>query len=182
MSDVVDRFRGLAQSFAQRVEGTPDDGWDADSPCDGWKARDVVFHVVNNHRRMAAALADTEAEPLPNDADPKVAWRESYSDLMDKLSDPSSLTKTIPGPMGPMPTEMLIGRLAANDVLVHTWDLARATGQDEQLDQDAVAHAFEGLKRVEAMIRQPGVFGPAVEPPAGADLQTQFLCFLGRKV
>jgi hypothetical protein len=32
------------------------------------------------------------------------------------------------------------------------------------------------------MLRQPGAFGPKVDPPAGADLQTEFLCFLGRRV
>lgn len=30
------------------------------------------------------------------------------------------------------------------------------------------------------MIRMPGVFGPKVEPPPGADLQTRLLCFTGR--
>ena len=34
---------------------------------------------------------------------------------------------------------------------------------------------------MDAMIRQPSVFGPKVEPPNGADVQTEFLCFLGRR-
>jgi uncharacterized protein (TIGR03086 family) len=68
------------------------------------------------------------------------------------------------------------------DVLVHTWDLARAVGGDEQLDADAVAAAYSGLKPMDAMIRQPGVFGPKVDTPAGADVQTEFLNFLGRTV
>ena len=50
------------------------------------------------------------------------------------------------------------------------------------LDQDAVGHAFEGLKPVDAMLRREGVFGEKVEPPEGADQQTQLLCFLGRQV
>ncbi|CAB4600988.1 unannotated protein [freshwater metagenome] len=81
-----------------------------------------------------------------------------------------------------MPAEQILGRLVATDVLVHTWALARAVGGDETLPVDAVEGAYSGLKPMDAMIRQPGVFGPKVEPPAGADLQTEFLCFLGRQV
>jgi hypothetical protein len=35
---------------------------------------------------------------------------------------------------------------------------------------------------MDAMIRQPNVFGPKLEPPIDADLQTEFLYFLGRRV
>jgi hypothetical protein len=54
-------------------------------------------------------------------------------------------------------------------------------GADEHLDEELVRHAYEGLKPMDAMIRQPGVFGPKLEPPAGADAQTEFLYFLGRQ-
>jgi hypothetical protein len=67
------------------------------------------------------------------------------------------------------------------DVLVHTWDLARAVGADERLDEGSVRHAYEVLKPMDAVIRQPNVFGPKLESPPGADLQTEFLYFLGRR-
>jgi hypothetical protein len=65
------------------------------------------------------------------------------------------------------------------DVLVHTWDLARTIGADESLDENAVRSAYEALKPMDAMIRSPKVFGPKLEPPKGADVQTEFLYFLG---
>ena len=79
-----------------------------------------------------------------------------------------------------MPLEQLIGRLMTTDVLVHTWDLARATGQDETLDADAVSHAYSGLLPMDGMIRMPGVFGAKLDTPADAPEQTKFLRFLGR--
>jgi uncharacterized protein (TIGR03086 family) len=78
--------------------------------------------------------------------------------------------------------EQLIGRIMATDVLVHTWDLARATGGDETLDQTAVEGAYSGLKPLDAMIRREGVFGPRIDAPEGADIQTEFLSFTGRRV
>ena len=96
--------------------------------------------------------------------------------------DSADLTQNLPGPFGPMPAEQIIGRFMSMDILVHTWDLARAVGGDEQLDADAVERAYSGLKPMDAMIRQPGIFGPKIEPAEGDDLQTEFLKFLGRSV
>jgi uncharacterized protein (TIGR03086 family) len=80
-----------------------------------------------------------------------------------------------------MPAGEMISRFMSMDVLVHTWDLARTVGADEHLDEDSVRLAYDALKPMDAMIRRPGVFGPKLEPPAGADLQTEFLYFLGRR-
>jgi hypothetical protein len=55
-------------------------------------------------------------------------------------------------------------------------------GGDEKLDADAVSGAYSGLKPLDAMIRRPGVFGPQVDAPAGADEQAELLSFLGRTV
>jgi hypothetical protein len=80
-----------------------------------------------------------------------------------------------------MPVGQVIGRFVTMDLLVHTWDLARTIGSDERLDEDSVRQAYEALKPMDAMIRQPNFFGPKLEPPLGADLQTEFLYFLGRR-
>lgn len=181
MSEVIERYQGLAEQFGARVEATPDDRWSAPSPCTEWTARDVVAHVVGGQRRLIASIEGTPVEEIPADADPKQIWRDTMPRFLAAIQTPGALEKLVPGPMGEMPIEFMLGRFLANDVLVHTWDLARAVGGDERLDQDAVGHAYEGLKRVDAMIRMPGVFGEKVEPPEGADLQTEFLCFLGRR-
>lgn len=181
MSEIIDRYEGLAKQFGERVEAAPDDAWDRPAPCEGWKARDVVAHVVGSMRSITAAVQGTESKPVGEDEDLKEAFRSSFAAIQEAVRQPGAMEKQVPGPMGPMPVEMMIGRFLATDALVHTWDLARAVGGDEHLDQDAVAQAYKGLQPLDAMIRQPGVFGPKVEPPEGADLQTQFLCFLGRR-
>lgn len=165
------------------MAAAPDDAWDNQSPCEDWKARDVVKHVVDTQRRLVWRIngSEGEPEPLPAGIDPKQAWNESYAATKEALQQPGALEKTVPGPMGDMPIEFAVGRIYASDVLIHTWDLARAVGGDEALDADAVSQAYKGLQPMDAMIRQNGVFGPKVEAPDGADEQTQFLCFVGRK-
>ncbi|MCB0998172.1 MAG: TIGR03086 family metal-binding protein [Ilumatobacteraceae bacterium] len=180
-NEVIDRVTTLVQGFDARVHAAPADAWGNAAPCEGWTARDVVIHVGNNLLRLGSALQGTEAREIAADEDIVAAWDEAKSTFTTGITT-GDLATTVPGPFGPMPAEQVIGRLVATDVLVHTWDLARAVGGDESLPEDAVAGAYSGLKPMDAMIRQPGVFGPKVEVPAGADLQTEFLAFLGRQV
>ena len=180
-SEVIDRTTRLVQGFDDRVRAAPPDSWSNRTPCDEWTARDVVTHVGNNLFGIAAGLGGGEPRQITPDEDIVAAWDDARERFLTVLPT-ADLSTTLPGPFGPMPAGELIGRLIATDVLVHTWDLARAVGGDEQLDADAVSGAFSGLQPLDAMLRQPGVFGPKVEPPAGADEQTAFLCFLGRRV
>ena len=59
---------------------------------------------------------------------------------------------------------------------------SRATGGDERLDPDEVHAVFEAMQPMDEMMRVPGVFGPKVEAPPGADEQTRLLAFMGRRV
>jgi uncharacterized protein (TIGR03086 family) len=67
------------------------------------------------------------------------------------------------------------------DVLVHTWDLARATGQDETLDPDEVHGLYEGMLPIDDVLRQSGQYGARVEVPDDADEQTKLIAFTGRQ-
>ncbi len=181
MTDVHDRYRLVADGFDAAVVAMTPDKWEAQSPCELWNARDVVAHVVENHRGVVAGVRGGEPKPLGADEDPKHAWEDVSRAIAEITGDPEEAAKEIDGPVGKMPAGQLIGRFVTMDLLVHTWDLARAVGADEQLDADSVHYAYEALKPMDAMIRQPNVFGPKLEPPAGADTQTEFLYFLGRR-
>ncbi|MFZ4719240.1 MAG: TIGR03086 family metal-binding protein [Ilumatobacteraceae bacterium] len=179
-TEVIDRLTHLVNEFDARVQAAPADSWSNPAPCEGWTATDVVAHISRNFNGMAAALTGTQPGEF-DAADPVGSWTAAR-DRMLGAATTGDLSTPVPGPAGPMPAEQMIGRFMCMDVLVHTWDLARAVGGDERLDQDAVERGYSGLKPMDAMIRQPGVFGPKIEPAEGDDLQTEFLKFLGRAV
>jgi uncharacterized protein (TIGR03086 family) len=178
--EVVTRLTHLVGQFDARVQAAPAGSWGNAAPCDGWTATDVAAHICRNLNGMAATLTGGEAAEFDAE-DPVGSWNGAR-DRMLAAANSADLSTSVPGPMGPMPAEQMIGRFMCMDVLVHTWDLARAVGGDETLDADAVAAGYSGLKPMDAMIRQPGIFGPKIEPSDGDDLQTEFLKFLGRKV
>ncbi|MGP0110362.1 MAG: TIGR03086 family metal-binding protein [Acidimicrobiales bacterium] len=181
MTDLQEKYRLVSSGFDAAVRAVTPDKWEAQTPCEQWRARDVVAHVVEGHRGVIAGVRGGESEPLGADEDPRQAW-EIASRAMDEITgDPEAVAKEVDGPTGRMPVGEIIGRFVTMDLLVHTWDLARTVGADERLDEDSVRSAYEALKPMDAMIRQPNVFGPKLEPPLDADLQTEFLYFLGRR-
>jgi uncharacterized protein (TIGR03086 family) len=181
MTEIQFRYRAVSSGFDAAVRAVTNDKWQTQSPCEQWKARDVVAHVVEGHRGVIADVRGGESMPLGADDDPKKAWEQASRAIDEITAEPEALAVEINGPGGKMPASEVIGRFVTMDVLVHTWDLARTVGADERLDEDSVRQAYEALKPMDAMIRQPNIFGPKLEPPPEADLQTEFLYFLGRQ-
>ena len=64
--------------------------------------------------------------------------------------------------------------------LLHTWDLARATGLDEVRDPTEVARMMEGMEPMDAFLRSSGHYGPRVAVRDDADTQTRLIAFVGR--
>ncbi|MGH9091273.1 MAG: TIGR03086 family metal-binding protein, partial [Acidimicrobiales bacterium] len=108
-------------------------------------------------------------------------WSVAGAAVAGALDDPDRSARTVGGMFGEQPFESLVGRLLCADTLFHTWDLARATGQDEHLDEGAVAAAMTFLEPIDETIRRPGGFAPKLPPPPGADAQVRLLCFGGRQ-
>jgi uncharacterized protein (TIGR03086 family) len=181
MSEATERYERVAAGFDQRVRAVPAGGWDAQSPCTEWKARDVVAHVVRNHRSMAAAATGGEAQDMTPDEDPGQAWSDAFQQMRSLTGDSDAMSTQVNGPTGPVPLEQALGSLVSMDTSIHTWDLARAVGADERLDPEMVEMTWQILQPMDEMIRRPGIFGPKLDPPPNADRQTQLLYFLGRR-
>lgn len=186
MSEVAERYHTIAAAFTERVEGVSPEQWTTQTPCAEWTARDLLEHVVAVHRMAIDALAGDGRESLPEvgpDEDLTAAWRAGRDEVAAALADPGRAGAVInAGPLSDRTFEQVIDTLICTDTLVHTWDLARATGQDERLDPTAVSRSAEFLAPMDEGMRRPGAFAAKIEPPAGADDQTRFLNFCGRAV
>jgi len=182
VSEVAERYARIAAGFDRRVRGIDTNAWTRPSPCTEWTVRDVVAHVVAVHRHVVAGLDASTPPPPATDADLVAAWTAATAEAGAALADPERASAPVTGRFAAMPLEEMIGRLLCSDTLVHSWDVARATGQDETLDPAGVSYAFAMLLPNDEAIRGAGSFGPKLEPRPDADEQTRFLCFLGRSV
>ena len=105
-----------------------------------------------------------------------------HSDVVQALlDDPTTSDKVLVNRhVGEVPLDQAVSQFYTGDVFMHTWDLARATGQDERLDPDRCARMLEGMLPFEDQMRASGQYGPRVEVADGADAQTRLLAFIGR--
>ena len=179
MSTVIAaRFRRVAEDFTARVDAVDD--WDASSPCPGWTARDVVGHLVEWVPGMIGDGAGVTFPPLPDDA--VAAWPVLRDALQGFLDDETFASRPFDTPhTGRHRLDAAIDQFVTTDVLLHTWDLARAAGLDEHLDPEAVAAMLPGVEAMGDALAQSGQFGAAVPAPPGADDQTRLLCLVGRR-
>jgi uncharacterized protein (TIGR03086 family) len=175
----------VAAGFEGRVDGIGARAWGAPSPCDGWTVRDVVAHAVIVHRRVLARLYGGEVPdiepppPLPGE-DLSAELRTVVAAVQEAVDDPERAMRQVDSIIGRLSFADLVGTLLCVDILLHTWDVARATGQDERLDPAAVASAMEFLLPRDEELRVPGEFGPRLDPPVGADEQARLISFSGR--
>ena len=180
--DTAQRFHEVAAGFTRRVHGVEDESWERPAPCEGWVARDVVRHLVEWVPEFLFNFMAIElpAGPAVED-DPVGAWEHLRRGLQAILDDPDLAGREIAGPTGPTTVGAAIDQFVLGDVLVHTWDLARATGQDETLVRTEVERMLAGLEAIpEEVLVSSGHYGPRVAVPDDADPQTRLIAVTGR--
>src|SRR4051794_32719971 len=130
------RHRLIADDFTRLVERTQD--WSAPAPVPGWAARDVVVHLVEWLPAFVSAGCDVRLPGGPSAREqPAAAWSAHRQAVQAVLGDPETAGTPFTNPhIGTMALGEAVDRFYTSDVFLHTWDLARATGQDDALDPE----------------------------------------------
>jgi uncharacterized protein (TIGR03086 family) len=181
MSEVADRYARLADEFAATVAAVPDTRWSATSPCEGWSARDVVQHVCDTQALFLGLVGEAPGDGPPVATDPLGAWRAAAAPVRAVLADAARAATTYDGVFGPTTFESAIDRFANFDLVVHRWDLARATGGDETIPEADAQRVLDGVGAFGPALYGPGVCADAIEVGADADLTTRMLAVVGRR-
>lgn len=171
-----------ADGFTSRSASVPPGGWDAPSPCEGWTARDIVRHLTSWVPPFLAGGAGVELGDGPSvDDDPHGAWCHLDAAIRALLDDPVSATSRFEHPVaGSHSVAEAIDRFVRGDVLIHTWDLARATGQPDHLDREAVSEALAGMEPMADVLASSGHYKERVVVDERADDQTKLIALSGR--
>lgn len=175
-------YAARGERFARVLDGA-DGRWDSPSPCAGWDARAVVRHVIETERELLErhGLAVPPAPDLGAGPTGPVAaaWRAHLAATVAVLTD-DVLARTYDGFFGPTTIGATLRDFYTWDLLVHGWDVARATGQPHVIsDADAAAHDAAADGWGDALYAE-GICGPAVEVPADASPGDRLLGRLGR--
>ncbi|WP_210504333.1 TIGR03086 family metal-binding protein [Nocardioides xinjiangensis] len=171
------RHEAAAGEFSRLAAHTPD--WSAPSPVDGWTARDVVDHLVSWFPGfLAAGGVELPSGPAVAD-DPVAAWRHHAGAVQALLDERGDETFTHPR-VGTHSLADTVDRFYTADVVMHSWDLARAGGQEARIDEDFAGRLLEGMRPMEQLLRESGQYGPAVPVPDDAPVVDRLMAFVGR--
>lgn len=175
MEGVVARHYRACEGFSAIV-ARGDGRWGNPSPCTDWDARGVVEHVIAFHDVLLTRPMGTK--PTRPKDDPAARWRVSVPAIFSAIDMLSS---------GHTPTDAAhavdIGRLLpalTTDVLVHTWDLAKAICVEPDLHRGLCVISLEAVRANDDEVRSSGMFDPAQPPSADADPTAELVAFLGR--
>jgi uncharacterized protein (TIGR03086 family) len=173
----ADRHREVAGAFGDRVAATRD--WEAPAPVAGWTARDVVGHLVEWFPGFLAGGGVT-LPPGPAVADdPVAAWQHHARAVQDLIETRGEESFTHPF-AGTHRLADAVDRFYTADVFMHTWDLARATGQQAGLDADFATALLEGMQPIEELLRSSGQYGAPVAVAEDAPVVDRLMGFIGR--
>ncbi|MGY1763073.1 TIGR03086 family metal-binding protein [Geodermatophilus sp. SYSU D00779] len=174
-----------AAELARVVTGIRDDQLGRPTPCDGTPVAGLLAHVVGltTAFRMAAEKTPVSGGPSASPDDLPPDWRTRIPAQLDALVEawqrPSAWEGTAEagGVVMPAPVAAVV---TLDEVLVHGWDLAVATGQDDTADPASVAACTEFAAQAAAQGPTPGLFGPAVPVPDDAPPLDRLLGLTGR--
>ena len=156
------------------------------SPCGDFDVRALIKHMVdgNYHFVNIARGEPGDAVPATDDFihdDPLTSYEHSARALSAAWNTPGVLEKTVQLPFGAFPGAFALG-IHTVEVIMHGWDLAKATGQPTELAPDLYAVAWAYCKDIDDSFRGPGrPFGPAVTPAPDASDTQRLVAWLGRQ-
>jgi uncharacterized protein (TIGR03086 family) len=178
--------RQLAQALHatdELVAGVQGDQWTAATGCPGWSVRDLLNHLVGGNEAVAAVLRE-EVPPDVDDhlgEDPMMAYRRSGEALLAAFAEPGVFDKVVTVPAGTVPVAVAL-HLRLTELLVHSWDLARATGQPTTGLPEDLAEQELSFSRVQLEKLPPGrsPFAPPQPVQQGAPAVDRLAGLLGR--
>jgi uncharacterized protein (TIGR03086 family) len=182
-------FGPATTELARVLQGVGDDQLDNPTPCSKARVRDLIDHVDTFAQAFTASATKTKrADDRPPPADGSnigTDWRTRVPARLEQLAaawrDPASWDgMSVAGPFEmPAPD---VARVAIDELLVHGWDIATATGQSFAGDDELVAAATAFVHGVAEQnpAGTPGLFGPAVTVPGDAPPLDQLLGLTGR--
>jgi uncharacterized protein (TIGR03086 family) len=154
------------------------------TPCTKWTVRDVVNHFTGGNLHGAAMLRGRDPSGRDTDHlgdDPRAAFRRSLAEARSAMTEPGALEKTVATPLGEHPGVFVVHMLV-NELIVHSWDLAKATGQSTDIEPDLAEGALTQAKDQLSQAPRPegGLFAAQQDPLPGATAADRLAAFLGR--
>lgn len=177
----LEQFDVLIPAFMRLARDDREGFLELRTPCEGWVVRDLLAHANGGARMFAAVFEGRAVRERELGDHPADTAGEALAEFDKAIRGPGALEQIVETPFGEMPGEVF-ARIAALDLLMHTWDISQASGQEPTVP-DEIVRAIDEFARqaITDEMRTPGLFGPEVAPPANASRLDALAAFTGRR-
>jgi len=189
MTDSIIDLGPQTRVVARLVEGVTDEQLREVTPCPGTAVRNMLGHLLglsvafrDAARKDLGVMTDTAPDAGASDIGP--GWREDFPKVLDGLAeawrDPAAWTGMTRAGGIDLPGAVAAA-VVADELVIHGWDLAVATGQPYEPDAVALQSSYGFLlAATQDPSRGGGIFGPVVPVAAEAPLLERALGLSGR--
>jgi uncharacterized protein (TIGR03086 family) len=177
VDDLVARHQRACDDFTRVARAVQPPRWSDATPCTAWTARDLVEHVIGFHEFLLLRPLGVRAN-RPRE-DPAARWAATADALFAALAVEGAVDRATELPGGGQSTPRQMLSALTTDVLVHTWDLARATGIAVTLAEELCADAYAAARGAN-IGRDSGMVGPEVAVDDDTDTATKLIALYGR--
>lgn len=156
LDKVIEQFVLSSAEFGRRLRAVRAEQWTSPTPCSEWNVRQLVNHMTRGNLSYVRLLqGGTGADFLRlRDIDalgtePVDAYTQSARECAEAFATPGALRRTLDYPLGQVTGQQALA-VRTTDSTIHTWDLARAVGADDNLDIGLVAWIDDNLEEIYA--------------------------------
>lgn len=178
--DLLDALDRTFRHTSGVLAAVPATKLDDATPCEEWRVRDLLEHMIGVVAGLGAAAAGTAPTPFALSDDPATQFDAIAKTTLDAWRAPGALEKIIEGPAGAMPGSVYAG-INLLDTATHTWDLATACGLPATLPDEVATFTLDVARQTIAPQIRPGRFADEIAAPAGGGATEQLVAFLGRQ-
>jgi uncharacterized protein (TIGR03086 family) len=185
--DLIKLHKKAGEEAAKFIEAVKDDQWDKQSDCSDWTVRDLVNHIVSENLWVEDLMEGKTIEEVGDKYEgdvlgenPLASYERSITAANEAIDTPGSMDKIVHLSYGDIKASVYIGH-RLTDLVIHSWDVAKSTGQSDELDPELVKALEEILKPQMKEMQGSGYFGTPVEVSEDAPLQDKLLGWLGRE-
>ena len=188
--DLVELHGRCGRRFAELVAGVGPQQWHDGTPCSQWDVRTLVHHLLSEQLWVPPMFEGLTIEQVGDRFDGDLMggdaskWPGLVASAMTEahaaVAQQGALERTVHLSFGDASGREYVMQLTA-DLAIHSWDLARASGQDDTLDPDAVALLLPWTEASTGLIAGSGMFGPPIDTGPGAPDDVRLLGLLGRR-
>ena len=180
MPNPVELYGEAVKNTRQIIANVRPDQTGASTPCSEWDVKALIDHMIGGTMFFAATLAGEEPGQPNGDGNPADIYRSGAEKVLEGAQKPGAMEKKYETPFGEMSGgEFMFG--AFMDNVVHGWDLAKATGQNTDINEAHAQICYGAFAPMMDGFRQAGAFGPEVSVPDNAGIQHKLLGMMGRQ-